>query len=185
MSNAMKIGDRVTVGGMGEAVVASVPPDKLTDRTRLLAKFARDAMADGASEAEVYSILADSRNALNRARKRAKESPGFERIEIAQMHGPTVEMNARLLCDTSFEDRRERRTMTLELYETQGGAMVAVSAYDLGREDGQESQRATVIPPTSDVQAMRFAVMEAFNWHTEARRMVSKKLGWSLRMEVA
>ena len=52
-----------------------------------------------------------------------------------------------------------------------------------GRE-AREDARVTVVPPTDDVQAMRFAVLDAFDWDNRARSM-ARKLGWSLRTEVA
>lgn len=169
----------------GVAVEAEVGRnEKIAQRTTQLAKFARDAMADGASEGEVFSVLADCRNALNRARYRVKAGRGWERVEIRQMRGPLVEFTGRLLCSTEFVAHRKDIRMTLELYETRGGALVAVNASNLADESGQEDERCVVVPPTADVQAMRFAVMDAFEWNTEAKKMVRKQLGWDLRMEV-
>ena len=152
---------------------------KLNDRIETLQGAASTAWQ--VADQQTLNALADCERSLKRIIARAEVGEGMERIEIAQMHGPTVEFTGRMLCTTQFSDRRAGRTVTLELYETQGGAMVAVTAFDLG---GQESERATVISPIADVRAMRFAVMEAFTWHTEAKKMVRKKLGWDLRMEV-
>lgn len=155
---------------------------KFGDRLDALAGIGGAAFRIG--DQQTINALADCERTLRRIIARAEVAEGMERIEIAQMYGPVLEFTGRLLCETEFADRRAGRTVTLELYETQGGAMVAVTAFELG-QGGQESERATVIPPIADVQAMRFAVMEAFTWHTEAKRMVRKKLGWDLRQEVA
>ncbi len=146
------------------------------------------------------SALADCERTLRRIAKRAAVVEGFERFEIRQINGPNVEFTGRLLCETSFADRREGNQVTLEVYETQGGAMVAVRAFE--RSDGGESEAATIVKPMLrtthenvgpsggsgwmeiDHEAMRLAVMDAFGWRTEAKAMVRKKLGWDLRVEI-
>lgn len=133
---------------------------------------------------EAANVLAVATEQLRRAMKRAEAlADDWQRISIPQHFGPTVEFTGRLISDTSFNDRREGRSVTLELYETQAGAMIAVCAFEL--RDGAEAEMATVVSPTGDVQADRFAVMEAFKWRDEAKKMVRKKLGWDLRVEIA
>lgn len=156
-------------------------PERFQHRLDELTKAAMEARDIAGIEAA--NVLATATNQLRRAIKRAEALPDqWERFEIRQVNGPVIEFTGRLLCETSFADRRAGNQVTLELYETRGGAMVAVRAFE--RSDGGESEAATVITPTDDVQATRFAVMEAFNWHTEAKTMVRKKLGWDLRIEV-
>lgn len=129
------------------------------------------------------TVLADAVKAMKREVRRHSASEGFDAIEIAQMRGPTVEFNGRLLAESEFT-ARAGQDMALEIYETEGGALVAVTSSTLPGETGREDARVTVVPPTDDVQAMRFAVMDAFRWENRARTM-ARKLGWSLRMEVA
>jgi hypothetical protein len=160
------------------------------DNSRVANPFAaRLEMVKGAAatawqvaDKQTLNALADCERTLRRIAKRATVTEGFERFEIRQINGPAIEFTGRLLCETSFADRREGNQVTLEVYETQGGAMVAVRAFE--RSDGGESEAATVITPAADLQAMRFAVMDAFGWRTEAKAMVRKKLGWELRVEV-
>ena len=151
---------------------------------------AKDKISDAAEEAHLHSreqtlnALADCERLLRRISKRAEVIGGFERIEIAQINGPRLEFTGRLLCDVSLPENRAGLMVVFELYETAGGAMVAVSASNLADGSGHEDERATVIPPSDDVQAMRFAAMDAFGWRTEAKKMVRTALGWDLRVEV-
>ncbi len=155
------------------------PTDKLTVRLAALATLAHDTAA--VAEQQTLSILADAERALKRAQKRAEGLSGkWERTEIRPANGPAVEFTGRLLCETSFQDRKEGNPVTLELYETRGGAMIAVVAFE---RNGHESETAKVIDASDDTQAMRFAVMDAFLWRTEAKKMV-RALGWSLTVEV-
>lgn len=154
--------------------------DAALDRVKEWAEEANVANRSGA-----LTALADAGAALKRIAKRGAPLPGeYEMVEIAQDRGPVVEFTGRLLAETSFETKRgQPLTMTLEIWETQGGALVAVSASTLPGESGREDARVTVVPPQDDVQAMRFAVMEHFQYENRARSMV-RKLGWSLRQEV-
>ena len=175
--------------------------DKLDERLAQLGKIARDAIAVGASEAQALSLIADCRNGMVRMQNRARSAPGFERFEIRQINGPNVEFTGRLLCETTLSENRAGLTIVFELYETAGGALVAVSASNLADGSGHEDERATIIKPnqtwtmegvnegrpmtqSDETQAMRFAVMDAFGWRTEAKAMVRKKLGWDLRVEI-
>lgn len=148
------------------------------DRVVKTAAEARDIVGQEAS-----NILATCETLLRRAMSRAKAlEDAWRLVEVPQHFGPTIEFTGRLICETSFPDRREGRQVTLELYETRAGALVAVRAFQL--LDGDDSEEATVVIPTADLQADRFAVMAAFKWHTEAKKMVRNRLGWDLRVEV-
>ena len=136
------------------------------------------------ADQQTLNALADCERTLRRITKRAAVVEGFERFEIRQINGPAVEFAGRLLCWATLPENRAGLSILCELYETAGGALVAVSASNLADGSGHEDERATVIPLSDDVQAMRFAAMDAFGWRTEAKAMVRKKLGWELRMEV-
>lgn len=133
---------------------------------------------------QALSALADCERTLRRIAKRAAVVEGFERFEIRQINGPAVEFAGRLLCWATLPENRAGLSILCELYETAGGALVAVSASNLADGSGHEDERATVIPLSDDVQAMRFAAMDAFGWRTEAKKMVRTALGWDLRVEV-
>lgn len=146
----------------------------------LIGTFAK---ASEVNRSAACTAIADAERALKRIVKRDTPLPEeYERVEIEQDRGPVVEFNGRLLAENKFTTH-ERLEMALEIWETQGGALVAVSASTLPGQPDSEDARVTVVPPQDDVQAMRFAVMQAFNWENRARTM-ARKLGWSLRTEV-
>lgn len=129
---------------------------------------------------EAMNALSNCEQALYRAQKRAEKPPGdMERVEIAQRHGPTLEFTGRCIAGTQFKARGGM--VDLQVWETQGGALVAAEAAP-GR-GMEEDWRALVVPANDDEQAMRFAVMDFFGWGDRARKMAARA-GWSLRMEV-
>ena len=154
------------------------------------------------------SAIADCERALKRIAARAEALSGeWERVEIVRSRGPKLEFTGRLLADHEFQTRGRGPTfdMTLEVWETKGGAMIAAS-YGEPAGGGREIVEATVVKPiyrydldthyqtaaladgdpsqSLDAQAMRFAVMDAFDWTDAARTMATKRLKWSLREEV-
>ena len=156
--------------------------DKISDALKKVELAAVNA-SDGPPGA-VISVLADCARALKRIAARASVPAEMERVEIVQARGPTVEFSGRLLAETSFAMRRGTALeITLEIFQTQGGALVAVSSSTLPGGRGREDARVTVVPLQDDVHAMRLAVMAAFEWNDRARSMV-RKLGWSIRQEV-
>lgn len=153
-------------------------------RTRLEA--VEKAALSAAGSQEAISVLADCEKALKRAAKRAETLLGeYERVEIKQSRGPTLEFTGRLLCDDELETRgHQPLKITMEIWETRGGAMVAATYSEPIGRAGYEDCRATVVERDDDPLAMRMAVMEHFGWETRARSMVTKKLKWSFRIEV-
>ena len=153
--------------------------DKARGMFRDLAHSAQEARGLGLN---FKTVLADALKAMKREIRRAEVADEWERVEIVQMRGPTVEFTGRLLASTEFTTKGGALDMALEIGETKARALVAVSSGVMaGRE--REDARVTVVPPTDDVQAMRFAVLDAFDWDNRARSM-ARKLGWSLRVEV-
>ncbi|QZP06774.1 hypothetical protein [Caenibius sp. WL] len=136
---------------------------------------------------ECISALADCERALFRAAKRAEDMQDrYERVEISQTHGPKLEFTGVLLCETEYETRgRDRLSVRLEIWQTQGGALIAARYAEPAARDGFETIDTAVVAPQEDAQAMRFAVMDHFRWDMNARTMVGKKLKWTLRQEVA
>lgn len=132
------------------------------------------------------AAIADCERALKRITARGKPLPAeYERVEIVQAAGPTVEFSGRLLAENGYTTRGPQPLeITMEIFETIGGALVAVSSSTLPGNEGREDCRVTVVEPSEDVQAMRFAIMDAFEWRDRARSM-AKKLGWSLKLDVA
>lgn len=156
--------------------------DKLADRLEKVRSAAEAAWK--AAGPDALSILADTERVLKRTVRRAEtlDQP-WERVEIKQQRGPTLEFTGKLLFETKFETAsHDPMRVEFEIWETQGGAMVAVSATEPAQRAGIEIVNATVVP-LGDTQAMRCAVMDHFDWHDRARNM-ARKLGWALRQEV-
>lgn len=140
--------------------------------------------ADDVPGGAVISALADCERALKRILARANVRPGFERVEIVQAKGPTVEFSGLLLCETCFKTKaHDAVRIDLEIWETERGGMVAASYSTLVERDGRENAIVSVIQPSDDAWAMRAKVMDHFKWTDRARSMV-RKLGWSIRQEV-
>lgn len=129
---------------------------------------------------EPNTILSDATRSLSRAAKReATLSAEYERVEIVPTNGETVEFTGRLLASQDFAVADKR--IEMEIWETDGGALVGVDVID--RDNGNERIKVAVAPPQDDVQAMRFAIMDLFDWSNRARSM-ARKLGWSLRRDL-
>jgi hypothetical protein len=105
-----------------------------------------------------------------------------------------LRFNGKLIAHTEWETNRGD-TMRFEIWETQGGALIAVREGD--GDDGYTD--ALVVEPTGDWSATRtgeasfamhppFAMVDAvltfFQWHDRARSMV-KPLRWRMTREVA
>lgn len=152
--------------------------------SRMAAMQEEAATAFHLAEAETLSIIADAERAFKRAAKRAAVPADYERVEFKQHRGPTIEFTGRRIAQHEFETRgRDPMLVSFEIYETAGGALVAVKETEPADRAGHAVVTATVVERHDDAQAMRFAVMDAFDWHDRARNM-AKKLGWSLKVEV-
>lgn len=113
------------------------------------------------------------------------ENAEFEPIQVRQTRGPVLAFNGRLLASDEYETRgRDPMSVLLEVFETQGGAYVAVSSFVPAERDGFEDIRASVIEPGPDEVARRCAVLDHFTWDVRARKMLRKQ-GWKFIVEVA
>lgn len=105
----------------------------------------------------------------------ARPTMEMQKKTIRQRRGPAIRFTGALIAKSEF-DTRDGFPMRLEVYETQGGAYVAVSITDV-------ETRATVIEPGEDAD-MRCDVLEAFDWSNRARSMLRDQLGWKFVREV-
>jgi len=153
---------------------------------KLLALIEAGSAAIAVDRNAALGAINDATRALKRVVNRATPLPAeYERVELVQSRGPAIEFSGRLLCDTNFETRSgQPLEITLEVWETLGGALVAVSTSTLPNDRGREDCRALVVPPQADQLAMRLEVMAFFDWANHARSMVRKALRWSLKVEV-
>jgi len=109
---------------------------------------------------------------------------------IRQTRGPKLVFTGQQIAEAKFTTRgREPLSWILEIWETAGGAYIAVtSSLPAERDDGVEDVRASVVEPSNfggDRQAMQFAVLDHFEWTQRAKDMVRKQLKWKLTLEVA
>lgn len=144
---------------------------------------------------------------LERIKQKADEATAFGPVTIKQSRGPTLHFQGKLLASTEWEARDSQ--MRLELYETKAGALIPVThaKFDSGREvvtarvvdpdfgpvqgriiddvdEGGNQIRRYIEDRVPNEQAMRFACLDFWDWTDRARSMV-RKLGWSLKREIA
>lgn len=99
-----------------------------------------------------------------------------------------LRFNGKCVAETEWTTSRGD-TMRFEIWETAGGALIAV------REGGDGGYTdAIVVEPTEDWRAsanghppfaMVDAVLTFFQWHDRARSMVKTQLKWRMTREVA
>ena len=119
-------------------------------------------------------------------RKDKEMTDEYKPEEINQSRGPVLAFRGRLIASEERETKgRDPMTVLTEIFETEGGAYVAVSSMAPIEREGFEDVRAAVIAPGPDEVARRCAVMDFFNWDHHARKMCVKKLKWRFRVEVA
>jgi hypothetical protein len=104
----------------------------------------------------------------------------FTKQRVAQAKGPTLAFQGKLLCSTEWENGDQ--TIVCELWETPERNWIALTSFE--RDDREAVARAVVIDRIGDEQAMRFAAMDAWDWHFRARSMVKEQLKWSLARNV-
>ncbi len=108
----------------------------------------------------------------------------YEEQRIVQSRGPTIEFEGRLIASDEFDVRRDNTRMRIEVWETRGGALVAVTRGEVWQGDAARPIVGAAVAEPGDEQAMRFAVMDQFDWSDRARSMVRKQLKWSLKLRV-
>lgn len=156
------------------------------DKDRIDSLFEQAAHAVRADRPAAISVIADAERALKRVVRRAEFPVGYKRVTFTQDKGAKIETTARLLADATFPIEAysgQPLELTIEIWETVAGALLAVSASTLPGGAGRQDTRVTVAPPSADVLAMRLAVMDAFEWNVYARSM-ARKLGWNLIVDV-
>ena len=109
----------------------------------------------------------------------------MEKIEIKQQRGPTIDFVGEMLARNTFQTSgNDLLEVVFEIWETQGGALIAVSSSCPINRRGRVVTNATVVEPQEDKQAMHFAVLDHFDWHDRARSM-ARGLKWKTRKKVA
>ena len=151
---------------------------KTQGRFRELAKLVQEARELGVNHG---TALADAIRDLKRLNARAAVPDGWEAISVSRDRGSPIEFTGRLLADAQFVRQGiEPVAHSFAVFETKGGALVAVWESEPAERGGYVRASALVVEPQDDAQAMHHAVMEFFDWDDRARGM-AKKLGWDLR----
>lgn len=115
------------------------------------------------------------RNSMVKAELGTTMTEGMHQKSIRQRRGPTIKFTGQLIAMSEFE-MRNGQEMRLEIWETEGGSLIPVSVT-------ADETRAGVIAP-ADEMAMRFGVMDFFDWQDRARTMVKDQLKWRLHLVV-
>ncbi|HUD89955.1 hypothetical protein [Sphingobium sp.] len=113
---------------------------------------------------------------LRHEKEEATPTVEMQQKSIRQRRGPTIKFTGALIAKTEF-DIHGGREMRFEIWQTQGGAFIAVSATE-------EETRAVVVEHGDEME-MRFAVMDFFDWSDRSRSMVKDQLKWRLHRIVA
>jgi hypothetical protein len=110
-------------------------------------------------------------------------------VGITPDRSAPLRFNGKLIAETEWTTNRGD-TMRFEIWETRGGALIAVREGD--GDDGYTD--ALVVEPTEPWQgvgkghppfAMVDAVLTFFTWHDRVRSMVKKQLKWRMERVVA
>lgn len=126
--------------------------------------------------------LADATKRLRKLVERTEADEVWEEVEQPQTRGPTVKFKGRSIAFATAKVRDGEADVSMEIWETPKGALVACSI--MSPQRGFEDVRVAVVEPSEDVPAMRRAVLDHFNWDYRAREMVRDQLGWDLSLEV-
>ena len=160
--------------------------DLFDERTRQrFAELAREVQTARKTGANHGGVLSDAIRTMKRLNARQETLPAkVERVELVPQRGPRIEFVGRLLARDDWNTSgRDPMNVEFDIWETRGGALVAVSVSEPIERDGVEVVKVEVVERQDDAQAMRLAVMDFFDWHNRARSM-ARKLGWDLRVEV-
>lgn len=119
----------------------------------------------------------------------------YKTTRINPSRSAPLKFKGRLLAETEWEVRQGY--MRFEVWETEGGALIAVSEGSIEGTDARDIRATVVECPILNsedlmlehlmamrTKEMRWAVMDHFDWHARARSMV-KAIGWKLLREVA
>ena len=101
-----------------------------------------------------------------------------------------VRFKGKIIAETEW-DTYDGCWMRFTVYETKGGAYIAEISGDVPGKPDQVHRTVTVVEPIEDADgerdetAMQIAVLDGFEWHDRAKRMLKGELGWSPWVEVA
>lgn len=114
----------------------------------------------------------------------------FQPKTMKPSRGVPVRFKGRILAKTEWETTKGC-WMRFTLWETPGRAYIPVIEGDTPGKPDQVHRTVHVIKPIVDGSgerdeiAMQIAVLDAFDWHDRAKRLLKGELGWSPFIEVS
>lgn len=107
-----------------------------------------------------------------------------------------VRFKGRIIAETQwgtgkFHPDGKECWMRFRVWETRGGAYITEIGGDVPGKSTQVHCTVGIVRPIVDAvgepdeTAMQIAVLDKFEWHDRAKRMLKNELGWSPWMEVA
>lgn len=117
----------------------------------------------------------------------------FSPKTIKPSRGVPIRTVARSIAEIKWDTfgRNSGTWMRFTVYETRGGAYIAVTEGDVPGKVDQIDRTATVVEPIIDAAgqrndiAMQIAVLDHFDHHDRAKALLKRELGWSPYIEVA
>ena len=113
----------------------------------------------------------------------------FESKTIKPNRSVPLRFIGAMIAETQW-DTRNGDWMAFIIYETRGGAYIAVTEGNVPGNPDRVERTATVVIPIvgeageRDENAMRIAVLAHFEFHDRAKAMLKRELGWSPFIEV-
>jgi predicted phosphatase len=106
---------------------------------------------------------------------------------IKPSRGAPIRTIARIIAEVEWapSGRNSGTWMRFTVWETRGGAYIAVTEGDVAGYPDKVDVTATVVEPHPDPVAMQVAVLNHFDWHDRAKALLKRELGWAPCIEVA
>lgn len=123
------------------------------------------------------TIIADAAQALHKAIRIAEAGEEWQRFDMIPTAGPRTGFMGRSLLRTGYENSEGRR-VEREIFQTQGGALVALAVSCALNEGERDRVTVYVAAARDDAAAQQTEIMAAWRWDDGAMKM-AKKLGWN------
>jgi hypothetical protein len=111
----------------------------------------------------------------------AEERLAYQSTQIVQTEGPMIKFKGRLVWEFSFTPKNAPEN-TCTLYETEGGAWIAV--LDKEGPNCDKTIAAVIEGDSGNEIERRIACMNVWGWSSYVRRAVKDDMGWQLSVRV-
>lgn len=95
-----------------------------------------------------------------------------------------MRFKGKIIAETQWDTKHDT-WMRFTIWETQGGAYIAVREGDVPGSPSKVDRHVDLIEPIvdeageRDEQAMQIAVLDAYEWHDRAKALLRSELGWN------